>query len=254
LVDKKMLAIIGGTGLNSIDCFESAGYEQVMTPYADKPISIGLFKSGDTSVAFLPRHGEGHRLPPHKVNYRSNIWALKELGVSEIIAVNAVGGIHEKLGPGCLAVPDQIIDYTWGRDSTYFEDNLEAVTHIDFTNPFAEHIRQRLIRSISELGVEVEPGFGFLDSGVYGCTQGPRLETAAEIRRLRQDGCDLVGMTAMPEAALARELDVSYAMLALSVNWAAGLSVGEISMEEIYKVLDEGMGIVARVLEGFVRA
>lgn len=249
-----MLAIIGGTGLTSIDCFESVGYENVMTPFADKPISISLFRSGESTVAFLPRHGQGHKLPPHKVNYRANIWALNELGVSGIIAVNAVGGIHEKLGPSCFAVPDQIIDYTWGRDSTYFEDNLEAVTHIDFTNPFDEQLRRRLIDAISELKAQAKPDFGFLDSGVYGCTQGPRLETAAEIRKLRQDGCDLVGMTAMPEAVLARELNIPYAMLALSVNWGAGLSAGEISMDEIYKVLDEGMGIVARVLAGVVES
>lgn len=249
-----MLAIIGGTGLTSIDCFESVGYENVMTPYADKPISISLFRSGESTVAFLPRHGQGHKLPPHKVNYRANIWALNELGVSEIIAVNAVGGIHEKLGPSCFAVPDQIIDYTWGRDSTYFEDNLETVTHIDFTNPFDEQLRRRLIAAISELKAQAKPDFEFLDSGVYGCTQGPRLETAAEIRKLRQDGCDLVGMTAMPEAVLARELNIRYAMLALSVNWGAGLSAGEISMDEIYAVLDEGMGIVAKVLAGVVES
>jgi 5'-methylthioinosine phosphorylase len=243
-----MLAIIGGTGLTSLDCFESAGYENVMTPYADEPISIRLFRVGNSSVAFLPRHGEGHKLAPHKINYRANIWALKELDVTEIIAVNAVGGIHEKLGPSCFAVPDQIIDYTWGREGTYFADNLEVVTHIDFTNPFDEPLRRRLISSVSEVKTQAKPDFGFLDFGVYGCTQGPRLESAAEIRKLKQDGCDLVGMTAMPEAALARELNIAYAMLALSVNWGAGLSAGEISMDDIHKVLDEGMGIVARVL------
>jgi 5'-deoxy-5'-methylthioadenosine phosphorylase len=220
----------------------------VITPYADEPISISLFRVADSSVAFLPRHGEGHKLVPHKINYRANIWALKELNVTEIIAVNAVGGIHEKLGPSCFAVPDQIIDYTWGRQGTYFEDNLEAVTHIDFTYPFDEPLRRRLISSVCEIKAQAKPDFGFLDLGVYGCTQGPRLETAAEIRKLQQDGCDLVGMTAMPEAALARELNIAYAMLALSVNWGAGLSAGEISMDEIHKVLDEGMGIVARVL------
>jgi 5'-deoxy-5'-methylthioadenosine phosphorylase len=219
-----------------------------MTPYADEPISISLFRVADSSVAFLPRHGEGHKLVPHKINYRANIWALKELNVTEIIAVNAVGGIHEKLGPSCFAVPDQIIDYTWGREGTYFENNLEAVTHIDFTYPFDESLRRRLISSVCEIKAQAKPDFGFLDLGVYGCTQGPRLETAAEIRKLQQDGCDLVGMTAMPEAALARELNIAYAMLALSVNWGAGLSAGEISMDEIHKVLDEGMGIVARVL------
>jgi|TARA_B110000483_G_scaffold228536_1_gene291460 5'-deoxy-5'-methylthioadenosine phosphorylase len=249
-----MLAIIGGTGLTSIDYFESVGCENVITPFADEPISVSFFRSGEIPLAFLPRHGEGHKLPPHKINYRANIWALKELGVSGIIAVNAVGGIHEKLGPSCLAIPDQIIDYTWGRDSTYFADNLEEVTHIDFTNPFDEKLRQRLIGSISGLKGEAKSDFEFLDSGVYGCTQGPRLETAAEIRKLRQDGCDLVGMTAMPEAALARELNLPYAMLALSVNWAAGLSTGEISMDEINKVLDEGMGLVSRVLAGIANS
>lgn len=243
-----MLAIIGGTGLAALDCFEAIGFENVMTPYADQPVLVSLLRAENSTLAFLPRHGSGHKLPPHKINYRANLWALKELGVAGIIAVNAVGGIHEKMGPAAFAVPDQIIDYTWGRDSTYFEDNLESVTHIDFTNPFDEPLRQRLIKSAVEIAAQNDSTFEFLESGVYGCTQGPRLESAAEIRKLRQDGCDLVGMTAMPEAALARELNIPYAMLALSVNWGAGLSEGEISMDEIHSVLNKGMSVVTRIL------
>lgn len=244
-----MLAIIGGTGLTTLDGLEPVGFENVLTPYQSQPVTVALFGGSESSVAFLPRHGKGHKVPPHKINYRANLWALKELGVSEIVAVNAVGGIHPDLAPGVLAVPDQLIDYTWGRTGTYFEDNLDTVTHIDFSNPFTETLRQKIMSCVRQVKQESNPQILMLDAGVYGCTQGPRLETAAEINRLRQDGCDLVGMTGMPEAALARELELDYAMLALSVNWGAGLSTGVITMADINEVLAEGIVIIGEVLK-----
>jgi 5'-methylthioinosine phosphorylase len=201
---------------------------------------------GSTQVAFIARHGRGHKVPPHRINYRANIWALHHIGVRAVIGVNAVGGIHARTGPGALAVPRQIIDYSWGREHTYFADGLDAVTHIDFTEPYAESLRQLLLRSAGNVDVWGE--------GVYACTQGPRLESAAEVRRLQRDGCDMIGMTGMPEAALARELGLAYACLALSVNWAAGLTEEPISMEAIGAVIDTGMASVLAVLTRAIAA
>ncbi|VTM09395.1 5'-methylthioadenosine phosphorylase [Pseudomonas aeruginosa] len=177
-------------------------------------------------MLFLARHGHPHRFPPHQVNYRANLWALKQAGAEAVIAVNAVGGIHAAMGTGHLCVPHQLIDYTSGREHTYFAGDIEQVTHIDFSHPYDEPLRQRLIEALRALGLEHS------SHGVYACTQGPRLETVAEIARLERDGNDIVGMTGMPEAALARELDLPYACLALVVNPAAGKSVGIITMAE----------------------
>lgn len=236
------LAIIGGTGLASPEYLKVHSQENVHTPFGEPsgPVTRGsLFGQ---SVLFLPRHGYGHHLPPHRVNYRANIWALRELGASDIIAVAAVGGITAAMAPGVLAVPDQVIDYTWGRASTFFEDDLDHVTHIDFTNPYCEDLRTRLLQAANRAGVDM------VDGGTYGATQGPRLETSAEIQRLQRDGCDLVGMTGMPEAALARELSLCYASCAVVANWAAGQSDGEITMADIEANLKGGMTQLGRVL------
>ena len=183
-----------------------------------------------------------------RVNYRANLWALKQAGAEAILAVNAVGGIHTAMGTGHFCVPHQLIDYTSGREHTYFADDLEQVTHIDFSYPYSEALRQQLIAALAAEGV------GYSSQGVYACTQGPRLETVAEIARLERDGCDIVGMTGMPEAALARELGLDYACLALVVNPAAGKSTAVITMAEIERALHDGMGKVkstlARVLKG----
>ncbi|HJN96394.1 MAG: 5'-methylthioadenosine phosphorylase [Gammaproteobacteria bacterium] len=245
-----MLAVIGGTGLAEVNGFESAGRKRLNTPYAEKRVWVELLQYRNNTLAFLPRHGKNHVIPPHKVNYRANLWALHKLGVTQIVAVNAVGGIHENLAPGSFAIPDQIIDYTYGRSTTYFEEDIESVTHIDFTYPFAKTLRRALLDSANA----ANKACPIMDGGVYGCMQGPRLETAAEVSKLKRDGCDLLGMTAMPEAALARELGMDYAMLALSVNWAAGLSDGEISMEDITAVVEEGMDFVVCVLQSLVQS
>lgn len=189
-------------------------------------------------VLFLSRHGHPHALPPHKVNYRANLLALQQLGADRIIAVNAVGGIRSDMGSGQIAIPDQIIDYTWGRESTFFDGEYRPLEYIDFTYPYDSALRQTLIDAARASAIEV------VAEGVYGATQGPRLESVAEIIRMERDGCDLVGMTGMPEAVLARELSIPYACLCLVVNPAAGKSDDLITMDDVRAVIGTGMGRV----------
>jgi len=240
------LAIIGGTGLTRLPGLRSTGETSLDTPWgpASAPVVKGLMAGRE--VFFMARHGDPHRIPPHRVNYRANLWALKEAGADEILAVNAVGGIHPAMGVGHFCVPHQLIDYTWGRQSTYFEEELEAVTHIDFTHPYDESLRQRLIGVLARVGVAHSA------YGVYAATQGPRLETAAEISLLERDGCDIVGMTGMPEAALARELGMPYASLSLVVNPAAGKGQGVITMAEIEKVMEGGMEQARTIINAMI--
>lgn len=244
-----MIGIIGGTGFSNPafldDFLEQLTLRQVATPFSAEKVSLFVGRRHDKDVAFLPRHGQGHTLPPHRINYRANIWALQHIDVQTVIGVNAVGGIHVNIGPGKLAVPEQIIDYSWGREHTFFDEE-GAVSHIDFTSPYDENLRQLLIASASDLPL--------WPCGVYACAQGPRLETAAEVLRLRRDGCDMVGMTGMPEAALARELGLAYACIAVSVNWAAGLSDEIITMESIGKVLHTGIDSVMQILDRVIVA
>ncbi len=241
------IAIVGGMGLTSLAGIEVSKTEAVDTPYGNpsNALIFGGFK--DKDIIFLPRHGNLHSIPPHKINYRANIYALKENGVKNIIAVNAVGGITSKMHPERIVIPSQIIDYTYDRKYTFFEDNLDKVTHIDFTNPYSITLRKQLISSqvISDLNVFI--------GGVYAATQGPRLETEAEIKKLEKDGCDIVGMTGMPEAALARELNINYACLALVVNWAAGKSDNAITMEIIENNLANGMEKINIILEETIK-
>lgn len=245
-----MLAVIGGSGLSRLADLETARRETVKTPFGEPsgPLSFGSLQG--RPLLFLARHGEEHVIPPHEVNYRANIWALKDQGVTEVVAVAAVGGIRRELAPGKLLLPDQLIDYTWGRSTTFFEQGRGPVTHIDFTEPYSATLRARLLSAAAACGELVH------EHGVYAVTQGPRLETAAEIDRLERDGADVVGMTGMPEAALARELELEYAAIAVVANHAAGRgeSVAAVSLERIAVVLDEAMGRVRRVLAALVAA
>lgn len=227
------LGIIGGSGLARLSTMAIERQERVPTPFGEPsaPLTIGSFDG--TPVVFVPRHGAGHTLPPHRVNYRANLWAMDALGIKNIVGVAAVGGITQR--PGAICIPHQIIDYTWGRQHTYYESDLQQVTHVDFTEPYCETLRGRL------LAAGVRQGLAIVAKATYGATQGPRLESAAEIARLERDGCDLVGMTGMPEAALARELGLCYACCAVVVNWAAGKADGPITMEEIEANLVTGM-------------
>lgn len=241
------LAIIGGTGLTKIEDLDITNREIVHTPYGDPsgPISHGELHG--RKILFLPRHGYGHTIPPHKINYRANIWALKEAGASNVLAVAAVGGITPEMHAGALVVPDQIVDYTYSRITTYFEEGLQSVTHIDFTQPYSVALRKLIIQAAENAHIDV------VTNGTYAATQGPRLETAAEINRLERDGCHLVGMTGMPEAALARELELSYATFAVVANAAAGRGQGEITMQDIEQQLKAGMQKVGLVLQQLVR-
>jgi len=211
-----MIAIIGGSGLARLSSLQNTRRQVMRTPYGEPSGAMTLGTLAGQDVVFLARHGYGHTIAPHEINYRANIWALQALKVAGVIALATVGGIRAEYGPGSLVVPDQIIDYTYSRKSTFFEGSELPVTHIDFTQPYAAALRHRLLRGAAACGEAI------FDGGVYACTQGPRLETAAEIERLARDGADLVGMTGMPEAALAREAELDYAALAVVVNHAAG--------------------------------
>jgi 5'-methylthioinosine phosphorylase len=239
-----MLAIIGGSGLSKLANIDNTRREVVRTPYGDPSGPLTFGKLGSAEIVFLARHGYGHTIAPHEINYRANLWALQKVGVTEVVAVATVGGIRPDLIAGKLLLPNQIIDYTWGRESTYFEGADQPVTHIDFTHPYDEALRLRLAKAASDAGMPLHL------SGTYGCTQGPRLETAAEIKRMSQDGCDIVGMTGMPEAALARELNLAYAAIGVVANAAAGVgaSADRISLEAITQVLDEAMKKVGKIL------
>ena len=248
-----MLAIIGGTGLSELQGFEQLEKVAIKTPYGRAKVRLVRMGSDDKEFIFLPRHGAGHKIPPHEIKYRANIAALSDLGVTAIVAVNAVGAIQDDFLPGSVAVPDQLIDYSYSRDVSFFDGKLKMVHHIDFTNPYSEPVRQRILEAAETVNSYSKTGCKVMASGTYACTQGPRLETAAEIRRLVRDGCDMVGMTGMPEASLARELEIEYASLALSVNWAAGLSEAPITLEDIHEVLEGGMEFVSAVITEIVQ-
>ena len=243
-----MLAIIGGSGLYSLG--ENFSLEEQVprrTPYGDTSADVLQGRWQSIPVVFLPRHGPGHRVPPHRINYRANIWALKQVGVSGIISVNAVGGVTDEMKPGTLVVPDQLIDYSSGREQTFFDGGDAQVVHVDFSWPYSAELRGVL----TEVGLQ--KGQPLVVSGTYGNTNGPRLETAAEISRMRNDGCHVVGMTGMPEAALARELEIEYACLALVVNWAAGVEDEPISMQDIMVNMEQGMQQVKSLLHDAAR-
>ncbi|MDA0224992.1 MAG: S-methyl-5'-thioinosine phosphorylase [Proteobacteria bacterium] len=242
------IAIIGGSGLTNLATLEGAARKVARTPYGEPsgPLTFGVLRGHE--MIFLARHGYGHTIVPHQVNYRANLWALKDAGATAVVSIASVGGIAAGLPPGALLVPDQIIDYTWGRPSTFFEGPDAPVTHIDFTHPYSPSLRRRLLDAARLCGEPIR------DGGVYATTQGPRLETAAEIARLERDGAHIVGMTGMPEAALARELDVDYAAIAVVANFAAGRgeSSEAIPLERIGAVLEEAMGRVCRIIDRLV--
>lgn len=239
------IGIIGGTGITELVAQQGlrlGDKQTVSTPLGEPSGELQWASWHDQSVVFLPRHGHPHKVPPHLINYRANMLALHHAGVSAIIAINVVGGIHPDMMSGAIVVPNQVIDYTWGRDSTFFDGQYQPLDHIEFSDPYDERIRQTLIKGAAKAHVEV------CDHGVYGATQGPRLETRAEIKRMQNDGCDLVGMTGMPEAALARELKIPYASVCLVVNPAAGKTEDVIELDDIYAVIESGMTQVYAIL------
>jgi 5'-methylthioinosine phosphorylase len=238
------VAVIGGSGLTQLKNLRITRREVMRTPFGEPSAPMVFGELSGQTILFLPRHGVSHTIPPHDVNYRANLWAIRDAGVRNVVAVNAVGGISpDFVASGTLVLPDQIIDYTYGRAHTFFGSEQKRVTHVDFTDPYCESLRQALAEGAKRAQLPV------IARGTYGATQGPRFETAAEIRRLERDGADIVGMTGMPEAGLARELELCYASIALVVNPAAGKATGIISLKEIEHYLETGMANVRRLLE-----
>ncbi len=240
-----MLAIIGGSGLTRLSTLEVARREVIRTPYGEPSSALVFGRVGGHEVVFLARHGHGHTIPPHRVNYRANLWALKKSGVTSVLAVASVGGIVGEYAVGDIVLPHQLIDYTSGREHTFFDGGDREVVHVDFTHPYTARLRQQCLAAARTAGISVH------DSGVYGAVCGPRLETAAEIDRLARDGVTVVGMTGMPETALARELGVDYAAIAVVVNHAAGRgdSALSISMTGIVAALETAMDKVRLLID-----
>ena len=244
-----MLGIIGGSGLTKLPNLSISGQKVVRTRYGDPSSPLSLGTVAGRAVVFLARHGAEHTIPPHRINYRANLWALQAEGVTEIAAVFSVGGIAPSLAPGVIAVPEQLVDYTHGRAHTFFDGDDANVVHVDFTWPYTRSVRAGLLAAADSADIPA------IDGGVYGAVNGPRLETKAEIDLLERDGATMVGMTGMPEAGLARELGIAYAALAVSVNFAAGRgdSAEQISLEQIKNTLGPAMQRVGEILEFWVR-
>lgn len=240
-----MLGIIGGSGLDKMPGLEIHERIACRTPFGEPSAPLILGEREGQSFLFLPRHGPEHKIPPHQINYRANIWALKEQGVDAIVGIAAVGGISRKMAPGQIVIPDQIIDYTYAREHTFHDGEFLPVEHIEFGSPYCEHLRRSLLSAAGSIGITA------IGQGCYGATQGPRLETAAEVSRMARDGVDLVGMTGMPEASLARELGLCYAACAIVANWAAGVTEMPVSMAEIERQLqtsmEEALGILGNL-------
>lgn len=239
------LALVGGTGLTELD--ENVQSIPVDTPYGAPSAPIREVHSGPVRLLFLPRHGNPHRFPPHCVNYRANMWALREVGADHVLAVSAVGGVCEPYGPATLAVPDQLIDYTWGRNHTYCDSEHIELEHVDFTRPYEGPLRQALLKAARDASIDV------VDGGCIGVFQGPRLESSAEVEKARRDGCHMAGMTSLPEAALARELGLDYAGLAVVSNWGAGVTGAPLSEDDIAATLREPMQRVRALLSALLK-
>lgn len=248
MIEHPRIAIIGGSGLSTLTAMQVYDSEWPSTPFGEANAPLIHTRLGGEMVIFFARHGEGGAFAPHMVNYRANLSALKQTGIEKVIAVNVVGGITEDMPMGTICIPDQLVDYTYDRKNTFYDGVKKPVKHIDFAEPFNVHVRQQLLAAAQTLELPV------IDGGVYACTQGPRLETAAEINRLERDGCNIVGMTAMPEAALAMELGFEYASICVVVNRASGRSEQPLSLAHIYLQLQETMPKVEKLLREAVQA
>ncbi len=243
-----MLALIGGSGLSRLDGFNPVKKNKINTVFGETSACLSIGKFAKQDIVFLPRHGNPHVVPPHKINYRANIWALKDLGVERIIAVTAVGGITSLSSPGTTIIPHQIIDYTYGRENTFFDGTVNSLEHIDFTQPYNSNLRTRLIEAAHKEKIKI------IDGGVYAATQGPRLETSAEILRLENDGADIVGMTGMPEASLAKEAGLAYAKISIVANWAAGKADSEqkITVSDINSVIQGSIAKIKKIISSYL--
>ncbi|QEP45117.1 S-methyl-5'-thioinosine phosphorylase [Ectothiorhodospiraceae bacterium BW-2] len=244
---EQRFALIGGTGLTALPGLEIVAQHDLISRYGAPSAKISVGVGLGRELLFLPRHGENHSIPPHKINYRANIDLLRQLEVTHIVAVNAVGGIRADLAPASLVLPSQIIDYSWGREHTFHDGPPDPVAHIDFSAPYSEPLRQQLLQAASRGNIKL------IEGGVYGVTQGPRLESCAEIVRLERDGCDMVGMTAMPEAALAKEAGIDYVTVAIVANWAAGKQGADLTMGAIEAAIATATGELQQLLTEWLK-
>ncbi len=226
-----MLGIIGGSGLYAIEGIVIKEIKKISTPFGSPSDSYRLGEFSNKEIVFLPRHGSLHNIPPHKINYRANIWGFKELGAERIISLSAAGGISPGMKPGIIVVPDQVIDMTKGRDSTFYDG--DKVVHIDFTEPYCPELRGYILGAGKKSGIDLK------SSGTYVCVNGPRLETKAEIKFFSGIGADVVGMTAMPEAPLAREAEICFAGVIVVTNYAAGITEKRLLATEVIMMMKE---------------
>ncbi|HMK55347.1 MAG TPA: S-methyl-5'-thioadenosine phosphorylase [Dissulfurispiraceae bacterium] len=240
-----VIGVIGGSGLYEVDGLSISKEVSLLTPFGEPSSTYRIGKIGNIELAFLPRHGTPHSIPPHKVNYRANIWGFKSLGVNRIISVNAVGGINRDLPPGTIVLQDQIIDRTSGRQQTFYDS--DKVVHIDFTDPYCNEMRELCIAAAAESSIAVQ------NSATYICVNGPRLETAAEIRFFADNGADIVGMTAMPETSLARELEICVLGVSVVTNYAAGIvAAHKLTAKEVVEKMKDSTALIKRLLSALV--
>ncbi len=236
------IGLIGGSGLYEIKGFVLKSKKTVKTPFGKPSNQYLIGEINNTEVIFLPRHGAGHNIPPHMINYRANIWGFKKLGVERIISISAVGGIKKGLKPGDIVITDQILDMTKNRESTFY-NGKDGVVHIDFTYPFCPELRKILLKAGKHLKVTIK------DGGAYVAVEGPRLETASEIKSFAILGGDVVGMTGMPEASLARELEICYSGLSVVANYAAGISKKKLTVPEVMEAMHASTEHIKRLLK-----
>lgn len=238
---KAEIAVIGGSGLYDLDPIQDINQVVVDTPYGKSP-EILIGKLMGRRVCFLPRHGKGHTSPPHLINYRANLWALHKLGVKRILATTATGSLNPRFRPGELVLLDQFLDFTKGRPATFYEGGKQGVVHVDVTEPYCPELREVLIKTASRLKLKLHP------RGTYFCSEGPRFETAAEIKMVRRLGGDLVGMTNVPECVLARELEVCYSAISVVTNFAAGISETKLTHSEVAELMAKNIQRVKKLI------
>lgn len=236
------IGLIGGSGLYDIQGFVLKQKKSITTPFGKPSDQYLIGKIGKTDIVFLPRHGKKHNIPPHMINYRANIWGFRKLGVDRIISISAVGGIRKGLRPGDIVVLDQTMDMTRNRKSTFY-DGKGGVVHIDFTEPYCPELRRIILKAGKDAGVPVKNG------GNYVAVEGPRLETASEIKSFKLLGGDVVGMTGMPEASLAREVAICYTGISVVANYAAGISKTKLTVPEVMKVMHASTETLKRLLK-----
>ncbi|MEW6001427.1 MAG: S-methyl-5'-thioadenosine phosphorylase [Nitrospirota bacterium] len=235
-----MIGVIGGSGLYEVKEVVIKEVKNISTPFGDPSDSYRIGELSGKKIVFLPRHGSPHHIPPHKINYRANIWGFKEVGAQRVISINSVGGISREMKPGTMSIPDQIIDMTGKRESTFYDSN--EVVHIDFTEPFCPELKKSIFMAAERSGLKLKK------SGTYVCIDGPRLETRSEIKFFSSIGADVVGMTLMPEASLAREAELCFASISVITNYAAGITEKRLTTKEVIEMMKEVAGQINRLL------